>query len=179
MYSSSYLQLCISQVSHVKSGCTGAPPTAQRCAACNVQHMLLTCTNWICVFITQFWFVAAQIFLILHYTPLLIPLLSPPLHLALVVFVVCATAAKCLWPLQSGLAYNSLFLVAFTCARTAHAICCVAVAVASPDQLPAEGGGGQPTMKRVVDNICLHKYENRQLPSVSHCPPPMLSTSAH
>lgn len=26
-------------------------------------------------------------------------------------------------------------------------------------------------MKRVDDNICLHKYENRQLPSVSHCPP--------
>lgn len=38
MYSSSYLQLCISQVSHVKSGCTGAPPTAQRCAACGVQR---------------------------------------------------------------------------------------------------------------------------------------------
>lgn len=38
MYSSSYLQLCISQVSHVKSESTGAPPTAQRCAVCSVQR---------------------------------------------------------------------------------------------------------------------------------------------
>lgn len=109
---------------------------AANCATCNVQHKLNLCLYYAFLICSCADFAVPALLLLL--------LLLPSSHLICLqlpnVFDLCRLGSRiiaCSW-------WHSPVCNAHQAPRTAHAICCnVAVAVASPDQLPAEGGAGR------------------------------------